>query len=144
PENAISNPPDDVAVVHSRTAVPQIVVTFGQIGPKRDDPHWYAAMVLNDIIGGGGFRGRLMQEIREKRGLAYGVSTQLAPYRHAGLIVGSVATENARVGDTIALIRQEWHRRRDDGPTAAELDDAKTYLAGSFPLSLDWTQPLAG
>src|SRR5207244_5875175 len=140
PENAISNPPDDVAVVHSRTAVPQIVVTFGQVGPNRDDPQWYAAMVLNDILGGGGFRGRVMQEIREKRGLAYGVSTQLTPYRHAGLIVGNVATENTRVADTIALIRQEWQRMRDEGPTAAELEDAKTYLTGSFPLSFDSTQ----
>jgi zinc protease len=143
-EIAEAKPLDDGALVVSRIAVPQSVVTFGQIGPKRDDPHWYAAMVLNDILGGGGFRGRLMQEIREKRGLAYGVSTQLAPYRHAGLIVGSVATENTRVGDTIALIRQEWQRMRDEGPTAAELEDAKTYLTGSFPLSLDSTHHVAG
>ena len=51
-------------------------VTFGQGGPKRDDPDWYAARLVNDILGGGGFRGRLMKEIREKRGLAYGVSTR--------------------------------------------------------------------
>ena len=69
-------------------------MTFGQAGLKRDDPDWYAALVLNEILGGGGFRGRLMKEIREKRGLAYGVSTGLVPYRHAGLILGSVATEN--------------------------------------------------
>ena len=143
-EIADAKPLDDGALVLSRTAVPQSVVTFGQVGPKRDDPHWYAAMVLNDILGGGGFRGRLMQEIREKRGLAYGVSTQLTPYRHAGLIVGNVATENTRVGDTIALIRQEWQRMRDEGPTEAELEDAKTYLIGSFPLSLDSTHHIAG
>ena len=143
-EIAEAKPIDDGALILSRTAVPQSVVTFGQIGPKRDDPQWYAAMVLNDILGGAGFRGRLMQEIREKRGLAYGVSTQLAPYRHAGLIVGSVATENGRVADTIALIRQEWQRMRDEGPTAAELEDAKTYLADSFPLSLDSTHHIAG
>ena len=74
--------------------MPQSAVTFGQAGLKRDDPDWYAALVLNEILGGGGFRGRLMKEIREKRGLAYGVSTGLVPYRHAGLILGSVATEN--------------------------------------------------
>src|SRR6185436_4359848 len=137
-------PGDDGALVISRTAVPQSVVTFGQAGPKRDDPDWYAAYVLNEIIGGGNFRGRLMKEIREKRGLAYGVSTQLVPYRHAGLILGNVATENGRVGESIALIRAEWQRMREDGPSEAELQAAKAYLAGAFPLSLDSTYRIAG
>ena len=105
--------------------MPQSSVTFGQAGLKRDDPDWYAAQVLNEILGGGGFRGRLMKEIREKRGLAYGVSTGLVPYRYAGLILGSVATENGRVAESIALIRQEWQRMRDEGPTEDELRDAK-------------------
>jgi zinc protease len=119
-------------------------VTFGQAGLKRDDPDWYAALVVNEILGGGGFRGRLVKEIREKRGLAYGVSTGLVPYRHAGLILGSVATENARVADSIALIRKEWQRMRDEGPTEDELRDAKIYLIGSFPLGLDSTRRIAG
>src|SRR5205823_4070455 len=104
---------------------------------------WYAAYILNDIIGGGGFRGRLMKEIRDKRGLAYGVSTSLVPYRHAGLILGSVATENSRVAESIALIREEWQRMRGEGPSEAELRDAKAYLTGSFPLGLDSTQRIA-
>jgi zinc protease len=139
-----ARPLDDGALVVSRTAVPQSVVTFGQTGPKRDDPDWYAAYVLNEIIGGGNFRGRLMQEIREKRGLAYGVSTELMPYRHAGLILGSVATENSRVAESIALIRREWRRMQQEGPTEAELGAAKAYLAGAFPLSLDSTYRIAG
>ena len=143
-EIAETKPLDDGALVVSRAAVPQSVVTFGQAGPKRDDPAWYAAYVLNEILGGGGFRGRLMKEIREKRGLAYGVSTQLVPYRHVGLIVGNVATENGRVAESIALVRDEWRRMREEGPTAAELDNAKTYLTGSFPLGLDSTQHIAG
>ena len=143
-EIAETKPLDDGALIVSRAAVPQSAVTFGQAGPKRDDPTWYAAYVLNEILGGGGFRGRLMKEIREKRGLAYGVSTQLVPYRHAGLIVGSVATENGRVAESIGLVREEWHHMRADGPTAAELEDAKTYLTGSFPLGLDSTQHIAG
>ena len=137
-------PADSGALVVSRAAVPQSAVTFGQAGLKRDDPDWYAALVLNEILGGGGFRGRLMKEIREKRGLAYGVSTGLVPYRHAGLILGSVATENGRVAESIALIREEWQRMRDRGPTADELRDAKTYLTGSFPLGLDSTRRIAG
>ncbi len=135
---------DDGALVVRRWPVPQSVVTFGQVGPKRDDPDWYAALLLNDIMGGSNFRGRLMQEIREKRGLAYGVSTQLVPYRHAGVILGNVATENARVAESIALIRAEWRRLGDQGPSEAELEAAKTYLTGSFPLSLDSTQRVAG
>ena len=143
-EIAEASPGDAGALVVRKTAVPQSVVSFGQAGPKRDDPDWYPAYVVNDIIGGGGFRGRLMKEIREKRGLAYGVSTSLVPYRHAGLILGSIATENSRVAESIALIRAEWQRMREDGPTEAELRDAKAYLAGSFPLSLDSTQRIAG
>src|SRR5258708_38172776 len=85
-----------------------------------------------------------MKEIREQRGLAYGVSTARVPYRHPGLILGSLATENSRVAESIALIRAEWQRMREDGPTEAELRDAKAYLAGSFPLSLDPTQRIAG
>jgi zinc protease len=140
---ADTKPSDDGALVISRAAVPQSVVTFGQAGPKRDDPDWYAAYVLNDIIGGGGFRGRLMKEIRDKRGLAYGVSTALTPFRHAGLILGNVASANDRVAESVALVRQEWQRMRDDGPTPVELDDAKRYLTGSFPLTLDSTQHIA-
>lgn len=121
----------------TRRAVPQSAVTFGQVGPKRDDPDWYAARLVNEILGGGGFRGRLMREIREKRGLAYGVSTELVSFRHAGLILGNVATENARVSQSIALVRAEWRHMRDEGPNGEELDVAKTYLIGSFPLTLD-------
>jgi zinc protease len=139
-----AKPADDGALVVSRAAVPQSVVTFGQTGPKRDDPDWYAAYVLNEILGGANFRGRLMKEIREKRGLAYGVSTELMPYRHAGLILGTVATENRRVGESIALVRSEWQRMHDEGPSEAELRDAKAYLSGAFPLSLDSTQRIAG
>jgi len=143
-EIAEASPRDDGALVVRRTEVPQSAVSFGQAGPKRDDPDWYPAYVLNDIVGGGGFRGRLMKEIREKRGLAYGVSTSLVPYRHAGLILGSIATENSRVAESIALIRAEWQRMREAGPTESELRDATAYLAGSFPLSLDSTQRIAG
>jgi len=140
---AETKPAENGGLLITRRAVPQSAVTFGQVGPKRDDPDWYAARLVNDILGGGGFRGRLMKEIREKRGLAYGVSTDLVSFRHAGLILGNVATENARVAQSISLIRAEWRRMRDDGPTGAELDSAKTYLIGSFPLSLDSSERVA-
>ena len=140
---AEAKPAENGGVLITRQAVSQSAVTFGQVGPKRDDPDWYAARLVNDVLGGGGFRGRLMQEIREKRGLAYGVSTELVSFRHAGLILGTVATENARVAESIALIRAEWQRMRDEGPSEAELDLAKDFLIGSFPLSLDTSARVA-
>jgi zinc protease len=142
-EVADVRPAEDGALLITRLPVPQSTVAFGQAGVKRDDPDWYAARLLNDIIGSGGFRGRLMKEIREKRGLAYGVSTGLVSFRHAALILGNVATENSRVAQSIALIRAEWRRMRDDGPTEAELDDAKSYLIGAFPLGLDSSEKIA-
>ncbi|HZT50699.1 MAG TPA: pitrilysin family protein [Stellaceae bacterium] len=127
----------------ARLDVPQSVVVFGQPGIKRDDPDWYAALLVNDILGGGGFSARLTREVREKRGLAYSVYSALDPFQAGGAIIGSVGTENARVAQSIDLIRAEWKRMRDEGPTAKELADAKTYLTGSFPLSLDSTGRIA-
>jgi len=124
--------------------IPQSVVVFGEAGIKRDDPDWYAALVMNEILAGDGLTSRLTAEIREKRGLAYGVGAGLSPLRHAGILYGQVATRNDRVGDTLQILRSEWGRFRDDGPTQAELDAAKKYLIGSFPLSLDTTTRLAG
>ena len=118
-----------------RMAVPQSVIIFGHRGIKRDDPDWYAALVMNYILGGGGFSSRLMEEVREKRGLAYSVSSSLRPYQNAGLFIGSAGTGNADVAQTITLIGEEIRRLHDYGVTAAELGDAKTYLTGSYPLN---------
>jgi len=143
-EIAEAHPGDDGALVVSRTPVPQSAVSFGQAGPKRDDPDWYAAYVLNDILGGGGFRGRLMREIREKRGLAYGVSTALVPYRHAGLIFGSIATENSRVARIDRADPRGMAAHARGWPERSRVARAKAYLAGSFPLGLDSTGRIAG
>jgi zinc protease len=140
---AEAKPIEDGALILKRRKVAQSVVTFGQVGPKRADPHWYAALLVNDILGGGDFRGRLMRDIREKRGLAYDVSSDLVPLHHAGLLLGSVATANAHVGEVIRLVRGEWARMRDKGPTAAELAASKSYLTGSFPLTLSSTGQVA-
>jgi zinc protease len=131
------------ALLLAKLPIPQSVVAFGEPGIKRDDADWYAAYVVNHILGGGGFGSRLTEEVREKRGLAYSVGTGLEPLKHAGLIVGSVATENGRVAQSLDIIRAEWRRMREAGPTATELQDAKTYLTGSYPLSLDSTGSIA-
>jgi zinc protease len=123
---------------------PQTTALFTLPGLRRDDPDWYAAYVVNYILGGGGFSSRLTEEVREKRGLAYSVTSYLVPYAHSGLLVGSVATENSRFAESVRLIRDEFRRMRDEGPSEKELADAKTYLNGSFPLSQDSTAAIAG
>jgi zinc protease len=135
---------DEGALLVVTMPIPQSVVAFGERGIKRDDPDWYVALVMNEILAGSGLTSRLTAEIREKRGLAYGVGAGLSPLRHAGILYGRVATRNDRVGDVLDILRAEWRRFRDEGPTTAELDGAKTYLIGSFPLSLDTTTRLAG
>jgi zinc protease len=124
-------------------AVPQSTVLFGAPGIKRDDPDFYAAMLVNHVLGGGGFSSRLTNEVREKRGLAYSVGSYLLTLDHAGLLRGYVATQNARVADSIAIIREEWRRMREEGPTAEELADAKTYVIGSYPLQFTSTASTA-
>lgn len=123
--------------------IPQSVVTFGQAGLSRKDPDYYIAYVMNQAFGGGGLTSRLMEEVREKRGLAYGVNTSLAPYDRSALISGGVATQNDRVGESIDIIRQEWAKLRDGGLTDEELADTKTYLTGSFLTNIDSTGRMA-
>jgi zinc protease len=149
PEHAAPDPLGNIAVDRSNAVivsdlpVPQSVVVFGQQGIKRDDPDWYAALIVLNILSSGGLTSRVALEVREQRGLAYSVSASLDPLQHAGLILGHVASRNARVAQAIDLIREEWRRMHDSGPTAKELVAAKTYLTGSFPLNLDSTSRIA-
>ncbi|MGE5518154.1 MAG: M16 family metallopeptidase [Bacteroidota bacterium] len=122
---------------------PQSVAMFGSAGIKRDDPQWYAAYVMNYVLGGGGFSSWLTEEVREKRGLAYSVYSYLTPMDHAGIISGGVATQNARTGESVKLIKEQFARMAKDGLTDKELADAKTYLTGSFALQLDSTSSIA-
>lgn len=124
-------------------SIPQSVAIFGADGLKREDPDWYAALVMNYILGGGGFSSWMTDEVREKRGLAYSVTTQLQPMAHAGLIVGSVATRNEKLAQSLDIIRQQWDRMRTEGPGDDEIADAKTFLIGSFPLQFESTTSVA-
>jgi zinc protease len=130
-------------VIVVERAIPQSVVTFGQTAVGRKDPDWYAAYIMNRVLGGGGFSSRLTEEIREKRGLAYSVYSYLIPLDHAPLIVGGVATANERVAESLRLIRGEWRRMAEHGLTEKELDVAKTYINGSFPLRFDSSRRIA-
>ncbi len=124
--------------------LPQSVMTFAHKGLMRDDPDFYAAHVANRILGGGGFSSRLYAEVREKRGLAYSVFSYLSSLEHAALVRGGVATANARAGESLEVIREEWARMGAEGPTAEEVDDAKTYMTGSYPLRFSSTSGIAG
>lgn len=122
---------------------PQSVVLFGQEGIDRHHPDFFAAYILNVTLGGGGFESRLMQSLREDEGLTYGVYSYLLPKDHAELYVGSVASANDKVARAVELVKQEWQRMHDEGVTQEELDDAKTFLTGSYPLRFDGNGPIA-
>lgn len=124
-------------------ASPQSVVMFGQAGIRRDDPDFYAAYVLNHILGGSGFAARLMDEVREKRGLTYGISTWLAPMDLAETWQGSFASANEKVAEAVQVVRDVWAKVAAEGVTEAELEAAKTYLTGSYPLRFDGNGPIA-
>ncbi|WP_026756876.1 M16 family metallopeptidase [Sediminimonas qiaohouensis] len=122
---------------------PQSVAVFGQDGVTLDDPDFFAAYILNHILGGGSFESRLMQELREKRGLTYGISTYLADRDQATLWMGSVASSNQTMAQAASMIRKEWAKIANDGVTKQELEDAKTYLTGAYPLRFDGNAPIA-
>ena len=121
----------------------QTDLLFTMPGPKRDDPEWYAADIANYILGGGGFSSRLMQDVRDKKGLTYGVDTALAPSDHAGLIMGQAAVDNPKTSEALAVMRDTMQRFRDDGVTAHEIAAAEDYLTGSQPLALTSTDKIA-
>jgi zinc protease len=126
-----------------RLDVPQAVVNFGGPGIARSDPDFMAAYIVNHILGGGSFSSRLYREVREKRGLAYGVSDSLVWLNGTALLIGSTATRADATGQTIDIIEHEIRRLAEEGPTEEELSKAKTYLKGSFALGLDTSNRIA-
>lgn len=123
--------------------IPQSVVQFGHQGLKRDDKDFIPAYILNYIMGGGGFASRLMEEVREKRGLAYSVYSYLYPLKHSALVLGGVATKNSSVPEAMDLIKKEFSRMANDGPSEEELKNAKNYLTGSYALRFDTSSKIA-
>jgi zinc protease len=116
---------------------PQSLVLFAAPGIQDEDPDWIPLAVANYILGGGGFSSRLKNEVREKRGLVYGISTSSSVRDAAAFIRGSAQTENDDVRQAIEVTRAEIGRIYTEGATQKEVDDAITYLTGSFPLDLD-------
>lgn len=123
--------------------VRQSLVAFGHEGIARDDPDFFAAYMLNEILGGGRFSARLMIELREKRGLTYGIGSYLSPRDLGYAWMGQFQTDNTRVAEAIDLVRAEWQRAAQGGVTPEELDRARTYQTGSYPLRFDGNGPIA-
>lgn len=123
---------------------PQAVAVWAHAGIDRDDPEFFAAYLLNHILGGSGFTARLTQEVREKRGLTYGVYSYLAPYDYVSIVGGSVSSSNDRIKTAINVIQDEWRKMAENGVTKAELDAAKKYLTGAYPLRFDGNGRIAG
>ncbi|WP_319826552.1 pitrilysin family protein [Thalassovita sp.] len=142
PAPAELNFPGGVHVTEFDT--PQSVALFAQPGIDRDDPDFFAAYVLDLILGGGGFESRLMHEVREKRGLTYGIYTYLLDKDGAQMWMGSVSSGNDRIAQAIQVIRDEWQKLLDQGVSEQELADAKTYLTGAYPLRFDGNATIAG
>lgn len=122
---------------------PQSVILFGHEGILRDDPDYIPAFILNGILGGSGRQSRLMEEVRERRGLTYGIYSALAPRDLAATYQGSVQTANATAGEVVEAVRAEWRRLAEEGVTEAELEEAKTYLTGAYPLRFDGNATIA-
>ena len=149
PEHAVLTPVADAPPPFGPTReviamdVPQSVAQFGHRAFPRRDDDFIAAYVLNYIIGGGGFSSRLMEEVREKRGLAYSVYSNLYPYQHGAVFVGNVATKNEAVGQSLAVIESELKRLSQQGPSADELESAKSYLTGAYALRFESSASIA-
>jgi zinc protease len=138
-----ANPSGLGRTIVTRLDVPQAVVTFGGPGIARSDPDFMAGYIVNHVLGGGSFSSRLYREVREKRGLAYGVSDSLVWFKKAAVVIGGTATRAERTGDAIAIIEREFKRMAETGPTPEELAKAKSYLKGSYALSLDTSTKIA-
>lgn len=143
PQGARPAEPPDVALSAPTPLIvrtlpqPQSLVLFVGPGIQDEDPDWIPLAVANYILGGGGFSSRLMDQVREQRGLVYGIGTGPSVREHSAVIRGSAQTENGDVREAIEVTRAEMARLYRDGATQAEVNDAITYLTGSFALDLD-------
>ena len=123
--------------------ITQANILIGHAGVSRGNPDFYAITVMNYILGGGGFVSRLMAEIRNKRGLAYSVASFFDPGKYPGSFQIVLQTKNPSARDAISLSLQQMDRIQKELVSEKELESAKKYLIGSFPMRLDTQGKLA-
>ncbi len=132
----------DITVIDFDT--PQSVAIFGTRGLPRDDPDFLTAFVLNHIMGGRVTTARLNVELRQKRGLTYGISSFLLPYRNAATFLGRLSSNNDSMAEAVNLVKSEWAKMAEFGITQEELDIAVRYLTGAYPLRFEGNAEIAG
>lgn len=123
--------------------IPQTVIEISQKGVRTSDEDYYAAKVMNFILGESGFGSRLMEEIREKRGLTYGIYSYFREYEHLPVFHISTSTANENVSEMISLSMAEIDKIKSTPVEETELSQAKSYLIGSLPLSLTSTDSIS-
>jgi zinc protease len=123
--------------------ISQANVILGHAGVNRENPDFYALTVMNYILGGGGFASRLVEQIRNKRGLAYSVGSFFDAAKYPGSFQVVLQTKNSSAHEAISLSMQEMKRIREELVSERELEGAKRYLIGSFPMRLDTQGKLA-
>lgn len=122
----------------------QANIILGHIGISRDNPDYYAVSVMNYILGGGGFASRLMQNIRDDKGLVYSIYSFFAANKYAGYFRIGLQTKNESANTAIEEILKEVKKIRSAFVSDAELSDAKSFLTGSFPMRIETSSRIAG
>lgn len=141
PEFAWSAKADSIVV---KRPIPQTVTLFASEGIARSDKDFYVAYVLNHLLGGGTLTSKLGNEIREKRGLAYYAYTGLQVMDHGALFAGGFGTRNEQAAEAITVMRDTLSQVAAGEITQEEVDEAKGYIIGAWPLSLSSNDGLAG
>ncbi len=134
--------PKKMKLIHKELM--QTSVLMGHLGIERKNPDFYPIMVMNYILGGGGFSSRLLTEIRDNRGLVYSVHSSFYTQLQPGSFVISLQTKASNTNEAILAIQNEIERILQEGVSETELSEAKSYLIGSFPLRLETTSSIAG
>lgn len=122
----------------------QASIVIGQLGISRDNPDYFPLLLMNHIFGGGGFTSRLVERVRTKEGLVYSIYSRLSSTRLPGAFRIGLQTKAENAEKAIQIVREELANMHQDGATPEELEAAKDYLTGSFPLRLDSTGKLSG
>ncbi|WP_026381331.1 M16 family metallopeptidase [Afifella pfennigii] len=148
PEKAELTPIADVKAAdgkraHIALAVPQTVIRIGGSAMKRDDDDFIPAYIADHILGGGVFSSRIYREVREKRGLAYSAGSSLLPLDHSGAWIAAAATRADAAQQAIDIMLNEVQSLGENGPSAEELEEAKSYLTGNYALRFDSSTKIA-
>lgn len=134
-------PPQEKRIAHPSA---QSHVLMGQVGMARKDPDYFALFVGNHVLGGSGFDSRIMDEVRQKRGYAYSAYSYFIPMAQPGPLVIGLQTKNSQADDALKVARETVAKFVAEGPTEAELVQAKNNLIGGFPLRIDSNAKILG